>query len=682
MRRLQDQSGQAIALFAIALLLMGLITFFTIATGNRIQEKIKVQATADSAAYGLAVAQARSMNVMALANRAIVGEYVSALSVAGHISWMNNYEWTFKEQSELWKQLHDDVVADCATYTACHLVHGVPGLNPACAAMMRQCWPRPPFQCHYGNCLAIACTAKDLGLWSQIESGWMTTWSPASYTSIHGRWQGQPGAKIDVLRQVAADWVRQAYDARVQGQKAYREYYDLLDRGTFARGVASAMDPRMTEGRAVGAPNARLSMAGAKESLKSAIQVYPNNTGLTPDGTLIKNADFDVFNEILTGTRGSGIANLPGTNCSTAGAQENSDWRNGDYTCWQTRHGKGPGYFEDDSARTQSVCSSYNGAVSIGAARTIACPTSWDAPNSGGDPSPEQDPNQAPLSSVQGGAGSQMMMQGGFSTHDVVAVNQGNQHVYNDGDGLGMGGRTALSATDVDYTTAGFIIDPVGPPANNVGLSNPITGVCHVHTKERTDVYYQVSPDGALGCSRYTGPDGTVISRGNCNGDTEVGFFRFDIHDAYKASTKDPFDMVDLYNQPFTYASTQIDAVHPDPNRPNRMYPWEFEFGKVGGSMLKLDQKKDEHGDTRTEHRDNTRFTGGSEGYSSASYPFVRGFAAGLSYYHNPTSWAEVPNLFNPYWRAKLASPGAHALQSLESISPDDKEIGKELGYQ
>ena len=69
MRR--DESGQVIAIYAVSLLLIAFMTILTLAVGVRVREKIKVETAADSAAYGLAVSQARMMNTMALANRAL-----------------------------------------------------------------------------------------------------------------------------------------------------------------------------------------------------------------------------------------------------------------------------------------------------------------------------------------------------------------------------------------------------------------------------------------------------------------------------------------------------------------------------------------------------------------------------------------------------------------------------------
>jgi hypothetical protein len=272
-----------------------------------------------------------------------------------------------------------------------------------------------------------------------------------------------------------------------------------------------------------------------------------------------------------------------------------------------------------------------------------------------------------------------------------------------------MGGRRALSSDDHAKTTANFTIDKI----SCIDYPSVLPGksmVCLSETGRREVNFAEVAHKDHLECMRshvfrgtgddpnpskgYNVSDDLFNAGGSCGGEkTEVGFFRFDIHHAPRlnanldhkldAVTHDgfrPMPAVDLYNQPFTYATTELDVTH-DSN--GNKLPWDFHFGKMGGSMLKLDQTRDEHGDTRSTDgdRDGTKFTGDNEGLNTGSFNYVRGFSAGLTYFHNPGSWKEVPNLFNPFWRAKLSTPGANALKNLKAISTTDCQVGKELGY-
>ncbi len=84
--------GQALVLVCGIMLVAVLAVLVTFAIGHRTREKIKLQAVADSAAYSMAVAEARALNFYAFSNRAIVSHMVSVLSVHAHTSYLSWYE--------------------------------------------------------------------------------------------------------------------------------------------------------------------------------------------------------------------------------------------------------------------------------------------------------------------------------------------------------------------------------------------------------------------------------------------------------------------------------------------------------------------------------------------------------------------------------------------------------------
>ena len=673
-----NQSGQTVALFAVSLLLVAIVTFFTISTGNRLQEKVKAQAAADSAAYGLAVSQSRAMNVMALANRAIVGEYVSALSVTGQISWMNIYEWTFDMQAELWQKLKADKDAECALYQYCH--SGVGHSDPSCRHR-EVCCKGPQggcctSDCDYYNCYAAACSAPD-ALFDKISNDWHQGFGDKSWEGIHSKWHEYPSPKIKELGRYAADYVHQAWRASDQGVAAFKTYRDLLDKQTFTKGVASTVDRRMTAATSAHG-GATAPIVGAQRNLETAIEVYPATSGAGD----IRDADFDVFNEILTGTRGGGQNNL-----------------DPDPMVWEPQHGIADGYFNDDAHALPPICA--NGAYHLGPWPTYDCEATWD--QNYGSFAQVRKWNQIddPAGNFRGGS---MMLAGNAdSSDDIHSANTSNLHNYTLGDPGSLGGRKALSADDRATTTASFTIEQIVCPAYPTVLPGKSL-VCLSETGKRETMFSEVAHDNTLQCMRsfvirgagdtanpskgYNVGDDTFNAGANCSGDTEVGFFRFAIQDdvtftttPFSGNTKTATSAVNLYGQPFTYAATQVDATRDENGRP---LPWNFSLVRIGGSLLTLDQRKDQDGNTRTTNgdRDGTTVNGSNDGMNTDTYRYVRGFAAGLSYYHNPTGWKEVPNLFNPYWRAKLSSPGANALSSLDAISKDDCEIGKELGLR
>ncbi len=73
------QEGQALVLAALMVLVMSLAVLATVNIGHTVHERIRLQNTADAAAYSMAAMEARAFNFYAYANRTQVSHYVSAM---------------------------------------------------------------------------------------------------------------------------------------------------------------------------------------------------------------------------------------------------------------------------------------------------------------------------------------------------------------------------------------------------------------------------------------------------------------------------------------------------------------------------------------------------------------------------------------------------------------------------
>lgn len=73
------QEGQALVVAALLVLLMSLAVLTTVNLGHTIHERVRLQNTADAAAYSMAAMEARAFNFYAYANRTQVSHYVSAM---------------------------------------------------------------------------------------------------------------------------------------------------------------------------------------------------------------------------------------------------------------------------------------------------------------------------------------------------------------------------------------------------------------------------------------------------------------------------------------------------------------------------------------------------------------------------------------------------------------------------
>ncbi|MGI5864423.1 MAG: Tad domain-containing protein [Myxococcales bacterium] len=106
--------GQALVITALMALVITLVVMLTFATGYRTREKIKLQATADAAAYSLAVSEARAMNFWAWSNRAIISHYVSILSIHSHQSYLSWLMHAVKDTADNYDQIALSLAAQCA----------------------------------------------------------------------------------------------------------------------------------------------------------------------------------------------------------------------------------------------------------------------------------------------------------------------------------------------------------------------------------------------------------------------------------------------------------------------------------------------------------------------------------------------------------------------------------------
>ncbi|MBM7115607.1 hypothetical protein I3V78_18810 [Archangium primigenium] len=130
-----------------------------------------------------------------------------------------------------------------------------------------------------------------------------------------------------------------------------------------------------------------------------------------------------------------------------------------------------------------------------------------------------------------------------------------------------------------------------------------------------------------------------------------------------KASTGNMASREHDFNQPSTWVmlnkntqqlhNTQADATgatHNSPGLLNSTGKVSFSLGAAGTETLDLDN-------------DRKKFLGFAEGMNVIS--------RGQTYYHRPGNWAEQPNFFNPYWRPRLAAvwQGKNSLPLINQIS-------------
>ena len=86
--RKRDERGQALPMAAVGIFAMCLGVLATLNLGQAVHQKIKLQNTADSAAYTLAAMEARTFNYIAFLNRAQIAHYNTAMVVQSYMTWV------------------------------------------------------------------------------------------------------------------------------------------------------------------------------------------------------------------------------------------------------------------------------------------------------------------------------------------------------------------------------------------------------------------------------------------------------------------------------------------------------------------------------------------------------------------------------------------------------------------
>jgi len=76
---MKRQEGQALVLACLLMLILSIALITTVNIGHGVHERIRLQNTADAAAYSTAAMEARAFNFYAFTNRTQVSHYVSAM---------------------------------------------------------------------------------------------------------------------------------------------------------------------------------------------------------------------------------------------------------------------------------------------------------------------------------------------------------------------------------------------------------------------------------------------------------------------------------------------------------------------------------------------------------------------------------------------------------------------------
>ncbi len=108
--RRRSERGQATALACVGVLVMCFAVLATYNLGHAVNQKIRLQNTADSAAYTLAAMEARTFNYIAFLNRVQVAHYNSAMMMQSFISWVGFHHAMFATACDILISLQGSIL--------------------------------------------------------------------------------------------------------------------------------------------------------------------------------------------------------------------------------------------------------------------------------------------------------------------------------------------------------------------------------------------------------------------------------------------------------------------------------------------------------------------------------------------------------------------------------------------
>jgi hypothetical protein len=117
--RRRDERGQAMPLAAVGIFAMVLGVLATLNLGQAVHEKIRLQNTADAAAYSLAAVEARTFNYIAFLNRVQIAHYNTAMVVQSYLTWVGFHMAVYGTTVDLLSTLRNALEMGTRVTTPC-----------------------------------------------------------------------------------------------------------------------------------------------------------------------------------------------------------------------------------------------------------------------------------------------------------------------------------------------------------------------------------------------------------------------------------------------------------------------------------------------------------------------------------------------------------------------------------
>ena len=681
----EDEAGQALVLGALTMLVLALSVMVTVQLGWSIDKRIQLQNAADNTAFSTSAAVARCLNFIAWMNRASVAHYVSMMAFQSYASFFTGVQTIMFLLADLLQQIS---AMACVIAFACQKCMGIPIVGIACAI----CYGIFSV-IHYlamGGAIALYTVVNTT--WSAVElidKACAGSISLISWLNQNAMWLLAKAIKEGMLAMLAIDFLGGFQDKILQ-ESACRDGSTCVNTGgtgTVYKGIMAVINAGVSYRNMFDRtgsekiPDGGTQAGGKDYDDKNVVQNAERLMADIANGTRagdgsahggmrtetsrgFNKRDSGVAGDVLAffGVKFEGSTRLVGAmKCSTfhegtgkcdgdAATPEPSDPGGGNPAAeCESKSGQCE-TANNDAVAAEGQCSSANTACSnSGDPASAACTNATSVCNNADDKREDADDI---CEDAEDACGSFDEGSDAVSGEGANVSNGEKNHIFEAGEDTSVTSRGGALAS-AEFVKATGLSMFTGAGGKMVGIQTYAKSEHSYHCRFKGG-----SSEGGNSDANNDGPRHKLIN--NVSGcpkfvwtkDTycQKESHRHDWHGISKYVSFRPSDDKNTsFNQPSFWS---LANMTPDKAR----MPADLAFGFDSSGNFKWTDWKSANMD------------GANQPGMPTLMPGLNAWSISQVYYHRPGAWAEPPNLFNPFWRAKLAPVGPKSGELLSKI--------------
>ncbi len=723
----ETEAGQSLVIGAVSLLILALAVMVTIQLGWTIDQRIKVQNAADNAAYSAAAVVARSLNFIAFVNRTSVSHYVAMMafqSISSYLTGVQTLMWMLADLMESLAAIF------CYVQSAAAYCDKVPIYGVICLAI-EMVFMALSKVCYYAAKAIYEILSNTWSLLNQVDKLMALAVKAVGVLNntvmfnVAQAIQKLTGSVLDanlldnfqekIIRETAGDntnkdgWVADTYKTMVGGLNgnlvgSYNSLFDEDSPKIDKEGGSEANDKDSDDSDMVqNAERLMVEVSNASRTGKGSYNqdmTWESDRGFGGDNSvakflgwiyvgstrLVKHMDQQTFTEGMGKSSGppdvAGNAQKAGAECKQAkdhcqpfadAAQTADENCNTAKTNCSTAQGQ---CSSDASCTKDPNCSACANATTVCGNKDTTCD---DAATKEKQRDKECEPVKTKCPSDKAGADqTKSDVDNGTATkseaNDTADANKKNYIFENKHETSDWSRGGALASAEYVKATAMAAIS--GGSGRMVGIQS-----FYKTDDDSKSFHCRLANDSNSNNDGYNGDDRhywitvtinpqvgecpayAYTKDTKCYGKDDDNEHKWYGIAPYYSFNPQPDKKETLFNQPDFWS-----LVNKSPK--DARFPPELALGFTSDSQFKWNDYTSMQGITDEGRTANLNGVGKIN--ADGVLPGLNAWARAMCYYHRPGAWAEPPNLFNPFWKAKLsplaASDKLHKLINISDV--------------